>query len=158
MLRFIFSIAIGSILASCHIKVQQASTTESLNKRLIENYYQIFNTHNWQKMAALYVETPELKDPVYGTKAVKMTQAEIVKKYTELQHLIPDVHDEIVTLYEAGDNVIVEFVSTGTMPDQTKFELPICTIFEIKDGKITKDLTYYDNFESEQQPLNGGLK
>lgn len=152
MLRFVFLIALSSVLTSCHTNVQPASTTASPNKRLIENYYQIFNTHNWQKMADLYVETPELKDPVYGIKAVKMTKAEIVKKYTELHQLIPNIHDEIITLYEAGDNVIVEFVSTGTLPDQTKFELPICTIFEIKAGKITKDLTYYDNFESEQQP------
>ena len=42
--------------------------------------------------------------------------------------------------------MIVEFVSTGTAPDGTKFELPIVSIFTIEEGMITKDWTYYDNF------------
>ena len=52
----------------------------------------------------------------------------------------------MVAVYPSGDkNVIVEFVSKGTLPDQSKFELPICTIFTIENGKITKDYTYFDN-------------
>jgi len=51
-------------------------------------------------------------------------------------------------MYSSGDkHVIVEFISTGTAPDNSKFELPICTIFTIENKKITKDFTYYDNFE-----------
>lgn len=94
----------------------------------------------------MYVDSPEIKDPAYGIKNVIMTKADIVKKYTALQGMIPDVHDSIIHMYNSGDNVIVEFESTGTAPDKSKFVLPICTVFEIKSGKITKDLTYYDNF------------
>lgn len=62
--------------------------------------------------------------------------------------MFPDLKDEIKTIYVSGNNnVIVEFVSTGTAPDNSKFELPICTIFTIENGKITKDFTYYDNFD-----------
>jgi hypothetical protein len=39
------------------------------------------------------------------------------------------------------------FVSTGTAPGSSKFGLPICTVFAIEIGLITKDFTYYDNFE-----------
>ncbi|WP_262892331.1 hypothetical protein ACN9ML_07985 [Dyadobacter endophyticus] len=42
--------------------------------------------------------------------------------------------------------MIVEFISTGTAPDKSKFTLPICTIFTIENGNITQDFTYYDNF------------
>jgi hypothetical protein len=38
-------------------------------------------------------------------------------------------------------------VSSGTAPDSSKLELPICTILTIENGKITQDFTYYDNFE-----------
>jgi ketosteroid isomerase-like protein len=56
--------------------------------------------------------------------------------------------DEVKAVYPSGENhIIVEFISTGTAPDNSKFELPICTIFTIENGKITKDFTYYDNFE-----------
>lgn len=40
----------------------------------------------------------------------------------------------------------MEFVSGGTAADNTKFELPICAIFTIKNEKITKDFSYYENF------------
>jgi hypothetical protein len=63
----------------------------------------------------------------------------IIKEYSELQNQFPDVQDSVVAVYPSGDkNVIVEFVSKGTLPDQSKFELPICTIFTIENGKITK--------------------
>lgn len=31
-------------------------------------------------------------------------------------------------------------------PDNSKFTLPICTVFTIENGLITQDFTYYDNF------------
>jgi len=62
--------------------------------------------------------------------------------------MFPDVKDEIANLYPSGDkNIIVEFVSRGTAPDNSKFDLPICTIFTIENGMITKDFTYCDNFD-----------
>ena len=63
--------------------------------------------------------------------------------------MFPDIKDRIVNIYPSGDkHVVVEFISTGTAPDGTKFELPICTIFTIENGKITKDFTYFDNSET----------
>jgi ketosteroid isomerase-like protein len=77
------------------------------------------------------------------------SRAQIVKEYSELQSMFPDVQDSVVAVYPSGKNkVIVEFVSKGTNPDKTKFELPICTIFTIENGKITKDYTYYDNSQN----------
>ena len=66
--------------------------------------------------------------------------------------MIPDVKDKVIQTYPSGDNhIIVEFVSSGTAPDNSKFELPICTIFTIENGLITKDFTYFDNFEEGQE-------
>jgi hypothetical protein len=31
--------------------------------------------------------------------------------------------------------------------DGFKFKLPICAIFTIAHGKITRDFTYFDNFD-----------
>jgi ketosteroid isomerase-like protein len=117
------------------------------NKAIIEQYFVHFNNHNWKALADMYVENPEMKDPAFGTANINMSKADIVKKYTELNQMISDVRDSIVAMYPAGNNTVVEFVSTGTEPGGKKFALPICTIFEIKEGKITKDFTYYDNVE-----------
>lgn len=130
-------------------EVLPASTLPVENKKLIQDYFTHFNQHDWKSMASLYTDTAELKDPVYGTKPIKQTQAQIIEKYTELSKMIPNVRDSIVAQYSSGNmHYVVEFISKGTTPDGNSFELPICTIFTIKNGKITGDYTYYDNFES----------
>ena len=134
-----------SMLISCNNPNEKIQTE---NAKLIENYFKLFNEHKWKELSELYVENAEFKDPSFGNGIVKQSKAEFVKKYTELNQVFPDLKDKVIQVYPSGDkNIIVEFVSTGTAPDQSKFELPISTIFTIENGKITKDYTYYDNFE-----------
>jgi ketosteroid isomerase-like protein len=106
-------------------------------------------------MAEMYTDTAEFKDPSLGQGIVKQSRQQIIEKYTELSKMFPDVHDEVVKVYPSGEShIIVEFISSGTAPDNSKFELPICTIFTIEDRKITKDFTYYDNFEDPETDSN----
>lgn len=128
-------------------KIIKIDTTE--NEKIAKQLFVEFNKHDWQKMANLYIENAEFKEPTSGMKPQLKSRAQIVKEYSELQSMFPDVQDSVVAVYPSGKNkVIVEFVSKGTNPDKTKFELPICTIFTIENGKITKDYTYYDNSQN----------
>lgn len=118
------------------------------NEQLVKQYFELFNAHQWKELSELYIENAEFKDPSFGTEIVKQSKQNFIKKYSELNQVFPDLKDEIKQIYVSGEkNIIVEFVSTGTAQDQSKFELPICTIFTIENGKITQDFTYYDNFE-----------
>ncbi len=133
-------------LNSCNTNYQQTSV--STNQDLVNQYFAYFNKHDWEKMAAMYSETAAFKDPSLGKGIVSQTREQTVEKYRQLNAIFPDLKDQVEQIYEAGnENVVVEFVSSGTAPDGSKFELPICTIFTISDGKIIKDFTYYDNFE-----------
>ncbi|MDR6805449.1 ketosteroid isomerase-like protein [Dyadobacter sp. BE34] len=136
--------------AACQPNETSQRTTvaaNATNESLVKQYFDYFNKHDWQQMAAMYSDTAEFKDPSLGEGIVKQTHEQIVKKYGELQQMIPDVRDSVVTIYPSGDkHMIVEFISTGTTPDKSKFALPICTIFTIENGRITQDFTYYDNF------------
>ena len=99
-------------------------------------------------MASLYSEIADFKDPTLGKGIVKQTRQQIIDKYSALNKVFPDLHDEVIKTYVSGENhIIIEFVSTGTAPDNTKFELPICAILTIENGLITKDFSYFDNFE-----------
>lgn len=139
----------ATMLTACNKSLNTASTE---NERIVRQCYEHFNKHEWEKMAALYTETAEFKDPSLGQDVVKQSRQQIVEKYTALTEMFPDVKDEVVQIYPSGDkHIIVEFVSTGTAPDSSKFELPICTIFTIENGQIAKDFTYYDNFEEPGQ-------
>jgi len=137
-------------LASCNISNQKNTTHEDYEK-LVKEYFEHFNNHEWTKMANMYSEVAEFKDPSLGQGIVKQTRQQIIEKYSELNKVFPDLHDEVIQVYPSGDNhIIVEFVSSGTAPDSSKFELPICTILTIENGRITKDFTYFDNFEEQQ--------
>lgn len=114
--------------------------------RKISEYFENFNKHEWGKLALLYAENCETKDPSEPDRKT-INRNGIINKYLELQKNIPDIKDSIVTIYDLSPCVIVEFISRGTDPSGKKFELPICTIFEFNnEGKIIKDFTYYDNF------------
>ena len=139
-LILIFSLIIA--MFSCN----KSSNQSSENQAIIKKLYEHFNKHEWQKMADLYVEVIDFKDPSFGTEITKQTRQQTAQKYSEMEKMFPDVRDEVVQIYDSGNNVvIVEFVSTGTAPDGTKFKMPICSIYTIENGKIAKDFTYYDN-------------
>jgi len=130
----------------------EANMARTENEKIVRQYYEYFNNHEWEKMAEMYTEVSDFKDPSLGQDIVKQTRQQIIEKYSGLSEMFPDVKDEIVQIYPSGEkHMIVEFISTGTTPDGSKFELPICTIFTIESGLITKDFTYYDNFEDPEQ-------
>ena len=127
-------------------KVIISESNSANNEKVAKELFVHFNNHDWQKMADLYIENAEFKEPASGMVAQKKSKTQIVKEYTALQQQFGDVKDSVVAVYPSGDkNVIVEFVASATLPDKTRFQLPICTVFTIENGKITKDYTYFDN-------------
>ncbi|HNO11177.1 MAG TPA: nuclear transport factor 2 family protein [bacterium] len=148
-MRHNIKILIASVLFLACNNPEHKISAQSENEKIVRQYYEYFNNHAWEKMAGMYTEVSEFKDPSLGPGIVKQTRQQIIQKYTELSTMFPDVKDEIIQTYPSGDkHIIVEFVSTGTAPDNTKLQLPICTIFTIENGLISKDFTYYDNFET----------
>jgi ketosteroid isomerase-like protein len=150
MKKILTGIILTFTLISCNNQKQKTMGTND-NEKLVKQYFEYFNNHDFVKMANMYAETTDFKDPSLGQGIVKQTRQQTIEKYTELAKIFPDLHDQVIQTYSSGDNhIIVEFVSSGTGPDKVKFELAICTILTIEKGLITKDFTYFDNFEEEK--------
>ncbi|MCP4140925.1 MAG: nuclear transport factor 2 family protein [Chloroflexi bacterium] len=112
---------------------------------IAKSVFEHFNKHEWEKMAALYSDPADFKDPSFGQEIVKQSRKKTIEKYKEMGDIFPDLRDDVVQIYPSGGkHVVVEFISSGTAPDGTKWTLPICTIFTIENGQIIKDFTYYD--------------
>lgn len=136
---------------SCNNKKDSTMET-STNEKLVYQYFDYFNRHEWTKMAGLYAENSDFKDPSLGQGIVKQTRSQIIDKYSQLTEIFPNLHDEIIKIYPSGEkHTIVEFISTGTAEDNSQFELPICTIFTLENGMIIKDFSYFDNFNEEEK-------
>lgn len=122
------------------IKIQEQNIV------IVKNYFEQFNKHDWEKMAEFYSDPADFKDPSLGKGIVKQTLKQTAEKYKKLAEMSADIQDNIIQIYPSKDKyVIVEFVSSGTASNGIKWELPLCSIFTIEEGKITKDFTYYDN-------------
>lgn len=120
---------------------------ENVNSILIKEYFEHFNNHNWEAMSDMYTADAEFKDPLRAGETYHSTKKELIEKYSALQSYFPNIENTIEKIHPAADNVVVvEFISKGKAVDGTLLSLPICTVFTIKKGKITKDYTYYDNF------------
>ncbi len=115
------------------------------NIELTQKMFAAFNAHNWQEMASCYAVDAHYLDPAYGQNFVSKSHQEIVAKYFEMQQLFPDIKDSIVNMQAVNNQVVVQFVSSGSSGDSIQFKLPICTVLTFANGKIVKDATYYDN-------------
>lgn len=114
------------------------------NAALAVKLFDAFNRHDWQEMSTYYADEASFLDPSYGKEYVTKSRAETIEKYTQMEKMFPDIHDDVAGIYPSGDVVTVEFVSTGKMNDSISFKLPIVSVLTFKDGLIIKDATYYD--------------
>lgn len=136
------------LLISCNNQSKSSDLDPTAKEKIIKQYFELFNKHQWKELADMYAPISDFKDPSFGPEMITQTRKQTIAKYTSLNAVFPDLHDEIVNIYPSdAKHIIVEFISTGTAADKTTFKLPICTIFTIEKGKITKDFTYFDNFD-----------
>jgi ketosteroid isomerase-like protein len=149
-MKIVLFFIIGLFTFTSCTKQQPETQSTFDNEKFVQQYFRHFNNHDWTAMAAMYAETADFKDPSLGQGIVKQTRQQTIDKYSELNKVFPDIHDNVIQTYLSGEkHIIVEFISTGTAPDSSKLELPLCTIFTIENGLITKDFTYYDNTEED---------
>ena len=126
------------------IGLMGCAAPEEKNKGIALEMFDAFNKHDWNKMASYYSPNAEFLDPSFGLEYVTRTQSQTSNKYAGIQAMFPDIYDDIKEVYEDGDKVIIEFISSGSSGDTIQFKLPIITVLTFKDGKIIRDATYYD--------------
>lgn len=141
-----YVVVIGLLFAlACTSQKSSEETPSAANIEIAKKMFAAFNQHDWELMASYYSEDATFLDPSYGKEYVSKTRRELVQKYREMEAVAPDIHDELINLYADNNTVIVEFISSGTAPNGTKWQLPICSILTIENGKIVKDATYFDS-------------
>lgn len=143
------------ILASCnrnnHLENKQPSIsekqqiTDSTNIKIVLKNFEYFNKHDWKNKVLLFAESTAFLDPSYGKEKVIKNREQMLQKYAGLEKAIPDIRDDVMSMYASGNTVVVEIVSHGTLPDKSDLNLPICIVYKIENGLIVEDHTYYDN-------------
>jgi ketosteroid isomerase-like protein len=122
-----------------------SSDQEEKNSQHVQSMFDAFNRHDWKAMSEHYADSALFLDPSFGIDYVRQSRNEMIAKYTQMEQLFPNVHDEVVTLFAKGDQVVVEFISTGSSGDSLSFTLPISCVLTLRNNLIVKDATYYNN-------------
>ncbi len=121
-------------------------------QQIAESMFAAFNRHDVEAMAALYSDDAFIDSPDFD--APKRGQQAIREIYTKYFRQTPNIRNEVKSITACGDKVFVEFVSSGTIenppsyaPPQMKgkkFAVKIANVLEIKNGKIVRDVIYYN--------------
>jgi len=109
-----------------------------------------YNSHNPDTATALYDENVTNTQLPYG-KAVHGREA-MKKTYENLFRAFPDIHIEAENIIEQDSWVVVEWIFQGTMkgefaghsPNENKFRMHGCEIFQVVNGKIFAQHGYWD--------------
>ncbi len=119
---------------------------------IVKQKFELMNKHEVSKFAALYsdsavIESPNFTHPEKGV-------AGIMDAYTRYFKSTPNLSYTITRIIPANNVFVIEYTSQGTIdsaatevPDYMKgknYTLQNCSILNISNGKITKDVSYFD--------------
>ena len=120
--------------------------------KLIYDHFKALIAHDVKSIAAEYSDDAQILSPNW--EGAKVGTAGITEVYSRYFSSTPDLAYKVVNVINAGENVIVEYTSGGTLsnpeagtPDYMKgkkYMLNYCAIFTIKNDKIIKESDYFD--------------
>ena len=118
-------------------------------KAIAKDYLEAWNQREFDRMRHLmhpdYTYTggdgQELRGPEAGLAVSQMFAS-----------AFPDGRINVVNIKEFGDTVLVEFIARGThrgdlmgiAPTGRSVTIPVCDVFELRDGKIYREREYMD--------------
>jgi steroid delta-isomerase-like uncharacterized protein len=133
------------LLAVCQCAWCQSS-------KLIEDHFKAMSNHDVKAIVAGYDDSAKVYSPNW--EGAKTGTAGVTEVYSRYFTSTPDLTYKVTRSIDAGENIIVEYTSAGTLSNpegatpaymkDKKYSLNICVIFTIKNNKIIKETNYFD--------------
>ncbi len=122
------------------------------SSKLIDDHFKALASHDVRAIAAGYDDSAKVYSPNW--EGAKTGPAGLTEVYTRYFASTPDLSYKVSHVINAGDDVVVEYTSDGTLSNpegstpaymkDKKYTLNYCAIFTIKNGKIIKETDYFD--------------
>jgi steroid delta-isomerase-like uncharacterized protein len=120
--------------------------------KIVKEKFDLMNKHETAKLAALYADSAVIESPNFDR--VEKGVAGVMDAYSRYFKSTPNITYTITRIIPADSVIIVEYTSQGTIdssatevPDFMKgknYTLKNCSILNISNGKISKDVSYFD--------------
>lgn len=131
---------------------QCSSPRESKLEDLARQRIKLMNDHDPDGLARLFADSATIGSVGFNEPAIG--PAGVREAYRRYFTASPDLQYEITNLVKSDQSVVVEYTSTGTMvaleenvPAYMKgkrYTLRNCTRMDIENGKIVREMTYFD--------------
>jgi steroid delta-isomerase-like uncharacterized protein len=148
-----------TLLIACFIVMQSlASITIHAQKgaaqlRTMANaWMDALNRHDTDAIAKMYSDDAQLESPNW--QGVKTGSAGAIEVYGRYFISTPDLQQKITHLITTDSNIVIEYVSSGTLlhPEKStpeymrgkKYTLQNCTRLDVINGKIVRQMNYFD--------------
>lgn len=138
-MRMISALAVFLFLGCADTNVETSARSP---REVVKQLFEAFNRHDAAAMRELYAPEAVHESPAFCE--ARRGPEQIADIYRELFADIPDVHDEITRLIVEGNQAAVTFEARGKTVAGVPVTLSIAAFFEIRDGTIVKEVTYYD--------------
>ena len=105
--------------------------------------FDAFNRHDAGRIEEIYASTAILHSPDYPNLAGNKP---IADTYRKIFDAIPDAKDSLESIETSAHHVYAQFVLTGHWngAQDKPIRVRLISVYEIKDGHIVDDSTYYD--------------
>jgi steroid delta-isomerase-like uncharacterized protein len=124
----------------------------SQSSSIIDAHFKSLESHNVAAIASGYANNAEVYSPNWeGAKKGREGVSEVYSRYFKST---PDITYKVIHVISAGDNVVVEYTSTGTLSNpengtpaymkDKKYTLNYCAVYKLKNGKIIYEADYFD--------------
>ncbi len=129
-----------------------SATLLAQSNKFINKHFDALNSHDINAIINDYDDSTKIYAPNWeGAKVGKAGATEIFSRYFSST---TDLHFQLNNIIDATEKVIVEYTTSGTFDNPEpntptymkgkKYKLNYCTIFIISNGKIKKQVDYFD--------------
>ncbi len=126
---------------------QQEKSTGSRESAIAEQWIAAWNSHNPDKMLPLFTDDLVYEDVAFGE--VSHGKAELRKFATEEYEGVPDLELKLERADIHGNHGTIEWTFTGTdkgvFKTGKKFSVRGVSVIDLHNGKISRNLDFYDS-------------
>ena len=129
-------------------------------KKMVEEFIKVVDSHDANKIISYFADDGVLENVPLGI--VNKGKAEITAYTKSMLVDYPDINFELKSVFGSGDWAGDEWVMTGTFANNTMaknavpatgrtFSVRGTSIYQIRNGKFSRESNYYDNVSFMQQ-------
>lgn len=136
-----------------------ADDDSAATRQVIVSLFEAFNRHDTEALVALYSEDAQILSP--GDLNPRVGNSVVRDIYADHFDNIPGVHDAVQNIVVEGNRGAVEFTASWDQPTEgdpdARGQLRIAAFITVRNGKIIKDITYFDRVELSENMKLGSV-